>query len=31
MQDFRKLEVWRRSHGLALRAYKLSRELPPDE
>lgn len=31
MQDFRKLEVWRRSHRLALRAYKLTRELPPDE
>ena len=31
MQDFRKLEVWRRSHRLALHAYKLSRELPPDE
>jgi four helix bundle protein len=31
MQDFRKLGVWRRSHCLTLRAYKLSRELPPDE
>jgi len=31
MQDFRKLEVWRRSHGLALRAYRISRDLPADE
>jgi four helix bundle protein len=31
MQDFRKLDVWRRSHRLALQAYKLTREFPPDE
>jgi len=31
MQDFRKLEVWRRSHRMTIRAYKLTRELPPDE
>jgi four helix bundle protein len=30
MQDFRKLEVWRRSHRLALPAYKISCDLPPD-
>src|SRR6266481_2237010 len=31
MQDFRKLDVWRRCHRFALQAYKLTRELPPDE
>jgi len=31
MQDFRKPEVWRRSHGLALRVYKISRDLPAEE
>lgn len=31
MQDFRKLEVWRRSHKLTLQAYKITRDLPSDE
>ena len=31
MQDFRKLEVWRRSHQFALRVYGLSRQLPAEE
>jgi len=31
MQDFRKLEVWRRSHEFVLRIYKFSRQLPDDE
>lgn len=31
MQDFRKLEVWRRSHAFVLRIYKISRQLPVDE
>jgi four helix bundle protein len=31
MQDFRKLDVWRRSHAFALRIYKISRQLPADE
>ena len=31
MQDFRKLEVWRRSHQFVLRVYRLSRQLPADE
>ncbi len=31
MQDFRKLEVWRRSHQFALDVYRMSRQLPADE
>lgn len=31
MQDFRKLEVWRRSHALALECYRLTRSFPKEE
>lgn len=31
MQDFRKLEVWHRSHQFALEAYRISRQLPVEE
>ncbi|MFN8635617.1 MAG: four helix bundle protein [Chloroflexota bacterium] len=31
MQDFRKLEVWRRSHALTLLCYRLTRDFPRDE
>src|SRR5271154_4493330 len=31
MQDFRKLDVWRRSHALVLQVYTISRQLPADE
>lgn len=31
MQDFRKLEVWRRSHQFVLEVYRISRQLPVDE
>lgn len=31
MQDFRKLEVWRRSHQFVLRIYIMSCQLPSDE
>ena len=31
MQDFRKLQVWRRSHGLTLRLYELTSQFPREE
>jgi four helix bundle protein len=31
MQDFRKLEVWQRSHELTLKVYELTRAFPADE
>ncbi|MFZ1072128.1 MAG: four helix bundle protein [Verrucomicrobiia bacterium] len=31
MQDFRKLEVWQRSHELTLKVYELTRSFPADE
>ncbi|MGB7732025.1 MAG: four helix bundle protein [Candidatus Acidiferrum sp.] len=31
MQDFRKLDVWRRSHNFVLRVYRISGQLPKDE
>jgi four helix bundle protein len=31
MQDFRRLDVWRRSHEFVLRVYSLSKQLPIDE
>jgi len=31
MQDFRKLQVWRRSHQFVLHVYQISRQLPADE
>jgi four helix bundle protein len=31
MQDFRKLDVWKRSHELTLTLYKLSSSFPPSE
>jgi four helix bundle protein len=31
MQDFRKLEVWQRSHQLTLKVYELTRSFPSDE
>ena len=31
MQRFTDLKVWQRSHALALRVYKLSKELPAEE
>jgi four helix bundle protein len=31
MQDFRKLEVWRRSHALSLECYRLTRSFPKEE
>jgi four helix bundle protein len=31
VQDFRKLDVWRRSHAFAVQIYGISRQLPADE
>ena len=31
MQSFRKLQVWEKSHNLALRIYKLTSEFPREE
>ncbi len=31
MQDFHQLDVWRKAHGLVLRVYTASKELPPSE
>jgi four helix bundle protein len=31
MQDFRKLEVWQRSHAFTLKVYELTRSFPADE
>jgi four helix bundle protein len=31
MQDFRNLNVWRKSHSLTLDVYRMSRTLPKDE
>ena len=31
MQDFRKLQVWRRSHDLTLRIYELTSQFPREE
>jgi four helix bundle protein len=31
MQDFRKLDVWRRSHEFVLRIYRISSQLPAEE
>jgi len=31
LQDFHQLDVWRRAHGLVLRAYTASNELPKSE
>ena len=31
MKDVRKLEVWRRAHGVTLRVYTLTRHFPADE
>jgi four helix bundle protein len=31
VQDFRKLDVWRRSHTFALQIYAISRQLTADE
>ena len=31
MQDFRKLEVWQRSHALSLNVYAATRAFPADE
>lgn len=31
MKDFRKLQVWERAHGLALRVYKASAGFPKEE
>jgi four helix bundle protein len=31
VQDFRKLDVWRRSHAFVLQVYTISRQLPADE
>ena len=31
MQDFRKLEVWQRSHQLALRVYRITHGFPSQE
>ena len=31
MQDFHQLHVWKRAHGLVLRIYKASNELPTSE
>ena len=31
MQDFKKLQVWRRSHDLTLRIYELTSQFPREE
>jgi four helix bundle protein len=31
VKDYRKLEVWRRSHALALEVYRLTRPFPKEE
>ena len=31
MQDFRKLQVWKKSHNLTLRIYRLTSEFPREE
>lgn len=31
MQDFKKLEVWQKSHALTLRVYQLTRQFPAEE
>jgi hypothetical protein len=31
LQDFRKLDVWRRSHAFVLRIYTISRQFPTEE
>ena len=31
MQDFRKLDVWKKSHALTLRVYLVTRAFPSDE
>lgn len=31
MRDFKKLKVWRKSHGLTLRIYELTSQFPRDE
>lgn len=31
MQDFKKLKVWEKSHGLTLRVYTLTSEFPREE
>ena len=31
MQDFHQLNVWKKAHGLVLRVYKVSNELPASE
>ena len=31
MQDFRKLQVWHRSHDLTLRLYELTSQFPREE
>ncbi len=31
MQDFRQLEVWRKSHALTLKVYELTRRFPAEE
>jgi four helix bundle protein len=31
MRDFRKLEVWRKSHQLAVKVYKATNDFPKEE
>lgn len=31
MQDFKKLEVWRKAHALTLHVYKVTQRFPADE
>jgi four helix bundle protein len=31
LQDFRKLDMWRRSHAFVLRIYTISRQFPTEE
>ncbi len=31
MRDFRKLEIWKDSHKMALRVYQITRQYPSDE
>ncbi len=31
MQDFKKLEVWQKSHAFTLQVYKLTRDFPTEE
>lgn len=31
MQDYRKLDVWKKAHGLTLAVYKVTRAFPNDE